>query len=972
MNTIIDNIKKVFKIRNCLLLMRTKKVKDKAFALQKNLKIKKRAKLIRKESLITYLFIFILIGGALGLLYFLDTKMTGFAVYEQTNQVDFDEGTYENTEYNGSAIVLVGNNLSGNYISKVFDAGNEATWNSINLIQKGVTSASDSYLVSAVHLNLNVTEIFALDETYYLADMKDSSKNFYLNFSNNLINNTLLKVYAKQKKSVPIGIYAFSDASGENPLGVLTVVSDLGEWYNILLKIDTPTNKIWIGEGTGSGTDPKDAFDYIYAEIPGSNLSFQVRNCSSQDCSDAEFIAVDLNNINMQSRYFQYKISFSTPDTSITPLVESVSIDYIVLDNSPPNISIISPQNTIYNNSTILVNISASDENLDSIWWNNGSHNITYTNEVYHTFPEGSNTIRAYVNDSFGNENNTLVTFTVNLNSPPLITLVNPQEGVTYGYNESIALDFIASDTDNNLDSCWYNINNGNNIIINNCLNTNFDVSEGNHVLNIFINDTIGEQAEDSVSFSVQVGAPTIILNYPIDEYLNYQENIQFTYTPDDIDLDSCELWGDFTENFELNQTTANPLNGLENTFSLTLSDGDYLWNIKCNDSAGNSAFNGNKTFYVDTLHPTISLIEPIGAKSSRIVTLSWNIIEENPDSCWYNVYRGGNIEITNTSVNCSANSITFDVTIDADFILNFYINDSAGNLASASSSFSVSTSSSEVIIPPSTGGSSSSGGGGGSISIAKNITPILSIDKISNLIVKPSDVKKISWTVKNIGTIFVNDCTLKGLGEYSLWIFADETKDLAAGEEYEFNFNLNIPETISAGEYSLSISLECKEISESGNFIVEIIEKKFGFDLIEVKRDNNENVKIIYSLEELSGIEQNVELQFLLFGVENEKVAEVKDIKKIPANSKQEFEIIIPIDPSLKGELNLLVNLNSETYSTFVQENIILGSPLSGFAIFGERTSTDNALSFFFLILFLIFAFIMIRKIIKLKRKKK
>ncbi|MBU4069360.1 MAG: hypothetical protein KJ646_00085, partial [Nanoarchaeota archaeon] len=617
-------------------------------------------------------------------------------------------------------------------------------------------------------------------------------------------------------------------------------------------------------------------------------LSFHVRNCSSQDCSDAEFIAVDLNNINMQSRYFQYKISFSTPDTSITPLVESVSIDYDLV------------------------------------------------------------------------------------NSPPTITLINPQQGVTYGYNESIAIDFIASDIDNNIDSCWYNIDDENDIIINNCLTTTFDVSEGNHVLNIFINDTLNEQSSDSVDFSVQVGAPTIILNAPIDEYLNYQENIQFTYTPDDIDLDSCELWGDFTENFELNQTTANPLNGLENTFSLTLSDGDYLWNIKCNDSAGNSAFNGNKTFYVDTLHPTISLIEPIGAKSSRIVTLSWNIIEENPDSCWYNVYRGGNIEITNTSVNCSANSITFDVTIDADFILNFYINDSAGNLASASSSFSVSTSSSEVIIPPSTGGSSSSGGGGGSISIAKNITPILSIDKISNLIVKPSDVKKISWTVKNIGTIFVNDCTLKGLGEYSLWIFADETKDLAAGEEYEFNFNLNIPETISAGEYSLSISLECKEISESSNFIVEIIEKKFGFDLIEIKRDNNENVKIIYSLEELSGIEQNVELQFLLFGVENEKVAEVKDIKKIPANSKQEFEIIIPIDPSLKGELNLLVNLNSETYSTFVQENIILGSPLSGFAIFGERTSTDNALSFFFLILFLIFAFIMIKKIIKLKRKKK
>ncbi|MBU4069646.1 MAG: hypothetical protein KJ646_01565, partial [Nanoarchaeota archaeon] len=112
--------------------MRTKKVKDKAFTLQKNLKIKKRAKLMRKESLTTYLFIFILIGGALGLLYFLDTKMTGFAFYEQTSQIDFDEGTYENTEYNGNGIILSENNLIGAYTSKIFDAGNEATWNSLS------------------------------------------------------------------------------------------------------------------------------------------------------------------------------------------------------------------------------------------------------------------------------------------------------------------------------------------------------------------------------------------------------------------------------------------------------------------------------------------------------------------------------------------------------------------------------------------------------------------------------------------------------------------------------------------------------------------------------------------------------------------------------------------------------------------------------------------------------------------------
>ena len=151
---------------------------------------------------------------------------------------------------------------------------------------------------------------------------------------------------------------------------------------------------------------------------------------------------------------------------------------------------------------------------------------------------------------------------------------------------------------------------------------------------------------------------------------------------------------------------------------------------------------------------------------------------------------------------------------------------------------------------------------------------------------------------------------------------------------------------------------------------ITEIIEKKIGFSLIKVERTSNEQVKIIYSLEELSNTEQNVEMQFLLFDSDNKKVADVKDSKKISANSKENFETLIPIDPFLEGQLNMLVNLNSDSYSTFVQESIILGSSsLSGFSIFGDAGNTDNIVSIIFIALFLVFTFFVIKRIIKHKK---
>ncbi len=581
--------------------------------------------------------------------------------------------------------------------------------------------------------------------------------------------------------------------------------------------------------------------------------------------------------------------------------------------------------------------------------------NITSENGLNETRGVGFYNVTAV---SSGDENHSEASVTRWLNitldgAAPSLSLIAPSEGDIYGYNTNLSLDYSVSD--DNLQSCWYNIDGGTNAAISNCLDTTFNVTgTGNYSLSLYANDSYGNENSIVANFSVQLDAPTITLSSPKNVYLNYS-NVTFRYTPGDVDLETCELWGNFTGTFVLDQTNSNPLNYTEDTFNHVLSDGTYLWNVRCTDSNGHSAFDGNKIFSVDTTSPSILISNPLGSKDSRTVSASWSVSDASPVSCVYNVYRGVNVEISNTSVSCSSGSALFSVTVDADFTFNFYTNDSAGNLNSANSNFSVST-----LIPS----SSSGGGGGGSGSSSGAKKSVISTGNISNLVVSEGGIKKIlTWKVKNAGNAFLNECKFKGSGNYASWIPYTETKGLAAGEEYEFVFDVNIPEEVY-GKYLLGVSLTCKEASASATFNVEISGKQVAIELTNVERATNDKVKIDYTLEELTGKDQQIDLQFLLFDADNKQIAEVSETKFISAEVKDEYEVFIPISETLEGEIRLLVNLNSDTYSTFVQENLVLGAPISGLAIFSNRAFRDNMISGLIVVLFLTFSFFIVRRI--------
>ena len=921
--------------------------------------------MIEKKDVFRYGVLILILISLTFLLMFFRGNPTGFAVFEDSGS-DFDLGEYENTEYNNGIVLSSG--ISGNYTSQIFDAGNSAVWNNLsynadfqNLEKLFCTDGGgDVYYSDDLGFNWTLYE-----EDYGRTATTDMFSNSDYLFILSSIGNEVWNSTGKNNFSVVYNGFSSSpyvgDSNGEdlyvaigpgeiyksddnglnwnlkgdcnpgtqNPKGIsidsngyIYVVDGIGDVYksindgvewtkvndgyggstatdgmdedsndnlyillntelyksddsgenwsvindsispyaNTLVKILIDNNDnffildalgrvfksedygiswLEIGDCNNDNTnDPKGITNFIY----NTSLSFYARTCDDSECLGEDWVLInDFLNLGLNNnRYFQYKVEFLSEDSSITPKLNNVNINYDLL------------------------------------------------------------------------------------NSAPIINIIEPQEGTTYGYNESIALNFSVSDSDDNLNSCWYNLG-GENITINNCENISFDVSgNGNYELIIYANDTEGEENYDLVSFSVQLGAPTINLYYPINIYLNDNE-VEFNYTPNDIDLDSCELWLD-NGLWHLNQTNNNPINGVINNFNLNLSDKEYKWNIKCFDEIGNFAFNGNKTFYVDTITPLINLTQPNGVKKSREITASWEISDLTPVSCVYNVKQGASFEIVNTSINCDEN-INFNVSTDADFVFNLYVNDSAGNFGFESIPFSVDTSTSSTPI---TNVNTNNGGGGGGGGYYPADLGKLEISELGELLVYEGDNKTLSLDIKNIGSVFLNKCKLNPKGEISSWIYSTQIEGIAPGENKEFVFSLNVPEEISPGTYKGNLEIKCLEKNFNNSITLTIP----GLDYIRLGEINYEKgiLNINYSLDNSRLIGESVVLDIW---VTDENENEIKSIQKEIDLNKEIVSDSLSIDlGDLSGVYYLYMAISSN-HENFIRKQMVLGnSGTTGFAI--------------------------------------
>ena len=135
--------------------------------------------------------------------------------------------------------------------------------------------------------------------------------------------------------------------------------------------------------------------------------------------------------------------------------------------------------------------------------------------------------------------------------------------------------------------------------------------------------DIFGNERDSSQNFTYITDkiSPQVSLKNPYNGALFTTQSITFRYIPKDTNtIQNCSLYGNFSGIWGQKQVNTTIANGNNNTFSQTIPDGVYKWNIACIDKAGNTAFNDtNYTLYVDSTPPVVQLQYP--ANDSTINT---------------------------------------------------------------------------------------------------------------------------------------------------------------------------------------------------------------------------------------------------------------------------------------------------------------------------------------------------------------
>ncbi|MFN2165154.1 MAG: hypothetical protein ACK2U9_02710, partial [Anaerolineae bacterium] len=118
--------------------------------------------------------------------------------------------------------------------------------------------------------------------------------------------------------------------------------------------------------------------------------------------------------------------------------------------------------------------------------------------------------------------------------------------------------------------------------------------------------DTSGNwTTSETYSFvtTVEDTPPTVVLNAPPDDHWAESTPVDFRATcSDEYDVAEVSLYGDWAGAWGLVDTVTGPgLNGSETSFSESVPDGTWTWNVLCRDDTGNEGWGTARTLNVDT-----------------------------------------------------------------------------------------------------------------------------------------------------------------------------------------------------------------------------------------------------------------------------------------------------------------------------------------------------------------------------------
>ncbi|MBB6497268.1 NosD domain-containing protein [Methanococcus maripaludis] len=307
------------------------------------------------------------------------------------------------------------------------------------------------------------------------------------------------------------------------------------------------------------------------------------------------------------------------------------NIDYLPksLDTAAPEVTINSPLNeSIYNTSSILINVSAIDssdvssvtveiENVKNVTLSlNGSYYTGNTGNLL----DGIYNITVTSKDENGNTNTTEPVIVTIDTTAPKVTINHADND--YNYTTNI-LNVTINDL--SLDTVIAEINNGTtleNITLSETngffVNSTYVFGQGAYSVRIYANDSFGHMnSSENITFRIDLNLPVITVNTVEGEYFKNGSNV-LNFTVDEDYIDSVTAFNGSTE-IPLDNSTGNYLN------SVALNEGVYNVKIRINDTAGNIDTE-NVNFTVDTTAPVLTLNNPVNGTTFTTSSISLNV----------------------------------------------------------------------------------------------------------------------------------------------------------------------------------------------------------------------------------------------------------------------------------------------------------------------------------------------------------
>ncbi len=597
-----------------------------------------------------------------------------------------DNVTFYWSNDTGTTWYLIGtNNTAGSYFTYSMDTS--AIGDDTGLYFNA-TAMNDTTIVSSTNTGITVDNTPPLISPTTPSDGENISGTVWINAT-----------WSDETSGVETARYIWSNSTWAGNWISLNGTNDTAELkdgdYNITYNATDylgNSNTTYI---TVSVDNTKPTIDLVYPP-PGSSLTGSVEIMGVASDASPEAISSNDTRFTWNNTYNDWGFTNNTPlsdgyyvlniSANDSAGNENFTISTFTLDNMPPSVVIIYPQNITYPSNITLINTSITDSTgVDKVLAEvDDSSNITlvfdgsfYINNTIN-LGEGTHRIRIYANDTLSNMNSTEeVYFTVD-NAPPYIEYMPPTPGNETNISGAKTINISSPDSD--LDTIIIYVDS---VQVQSCPTSPCEYSwdttgysDGLHNFTATANDTVGN-INSSLSVrtvTVDNTPPDIIPITPAEgEILKGTIDVNAVWSDDATQVGVSRFrWMNTTDT----GTWAN-LNGTLDT--TLLSDGSYNINFWANDSAGNIN-QTNVSITVDNTLPQVIINSPQNNSvvQASSVLLNASIVETNPDTLWWQLDSNG----TNITGCTSCNSYETTIPLsDGDHYIEVWTNDSSDNL---------------------------------------------------------------------------------------------------------------------------------------------------------------------------------------------------------------------------------------------------------------------------------------------------